>query len=189
MLASSGTAPTWTTGQVGGALSFDGANDHVNVGVRPSLTTPLGLTVVAWIRPSTYSMKNVNGGIIINNEGMYEISVSTAGIDYAVANTTPGWSGYWLRSGYLPPLNQWTHIAWSYNSATGQYVLYANGAVVDTEVGSGVITDYLTSLNEFWIGGRQEGWEQWFPGALDEIRIYNRALSLGEVQILYDATR
>lgn len=107
------------------ALYFDGVNDYVNVGVKLSLELSTNLTIEAWIKPQ--KQIQVNGGIIVNREGEYEVAVWDDGtIRWAFANSNPGWN--WINTGYVVTTDQWTHIAVSYEN--GLIKTYANGYLV-----------------------------------------------------------
>jgi RHS repeat-associated protein len=164
--------PTWTTGRVNGALSFNGAGSYVQVGAPPSLVMSTAMTISAWINPT-------GDGIIVNKEDEYEVAVLSGHLQWAIANSNPGWA--WIDTGYIPPLNQWAHIAVTYDS--GLVKTYANGVLVHTYAGAGTIGDVDPALNDFRIGGRQ-CCVQYFSGSIDEVRIYNRALSATEIQSL-----
>jgi len=81
----------------------------------------------------------------------------------------------------VAPLNQWTHVAVTYSNGTIK--TYANGSLVHTHNGSGTIGDAITGQNDFRIGGRQVI-SQHFQGRIDEVRVYNRAVSGDEVAVL-----
>ncbi|HKV37136.1 MAG TPA: LamG domain-containing protein, partial [Pyrinomonadaceae bacterium] len=116
--------------------------------------------------------------IIINKEGEYEIARFPDGtIRSAFANTSPGWN--WIFTGpAVAPLNQWTHVAVVYES--GIVKTYINGVLTHTHNGTGAIGDIDTTRNEFRIGGRQVV-SQHFQGRIDEVRVYNRAISASEI--------
>jgi len=78
-------------------------------------------------------------------------------------------------SGTALPLNIWTHLAFSYDGATLR--LYINGVQVGTQALTGPIAASTGSLR---IGGNAV-WGEYFKGLIDEVRIYNRALSAGEI--------
>jgi hydrogenase maturation factor HypE len=79
------------------------------------------------------------------------------------------------------PLNAWTHLAATFNGST--LILYVNGVQVGSRAVSGAI---LTSTGALRIGGNSV-WGEFFQGRIDEIRIYNRALTQPEIQT--DMTR
>ena len=173
---------TFAAGMAGQSFSFDGGDDYLQVGARPELVMTNTLTVDAWIYPTgTGSMPY--GGIIVNKEGEYEIGRYPDGsIQWAFANAVPGW--IWINTGYIAPQDQWTHIALVYDA--GVIRTYANGALVHTYAGSGSIGDVQPIENDFRIGGRQDG-IQYFSGLIDEVEIFNRALSAAEIQSIYSA--
>jgi hypothetical protein len=74
------------------------------------------------------------------------------------------------------PLNQWTHLVATYGG--GELRLYANGVLVGSQKLTGTIG---VSGRQLSLGGNTV-WNEWFTGGLDEVRIYNRALNLVEVQ-------
>src|SRR5262249_28123429 len=74
------------------------------------------------------------------------------------------------------PLNTWSHIATTYDGTTIR--LYVNGALVRSRSAAGTI---MTTTNPLRIGGNAIR-SEWFDGRIDEVRIYNRALSGGEIQ-------
>ena len=74
------------------------------------------------------------------------------------------------------PLNAWTHLAVTYDGAMLR--LYVNG----TQVGSQAMTgSMVTSTGALRVGGNSV-WGEFFQGQIDEIRIYNRALTQAQVQ-------
>lgn len=173
--------PTWTTGRVNSALSFDGSNDYVQVGAQAGLEMSDTLTISAWIFPTGAGSDNTLGGVIVNKEGEYQLARYADGtIRWALANTDPGWT--WVNTGSSAQLNQWTHVAFVYNKGTAR--TYINGSVVHTYNGSGAIVDNIHAAeDDFRIGGRQI-WNQHFQGKIDEVRVYNRGLAATEVKTL-----
>jgi len=75
------------------------------------------------------------------------------------------------------PLNAWTHLATTYDGATVR--LYVNGLQVASAAQTGSIA---TTTNLLQIGGSPALGAQYFSGRIDEVRIYNRALSAAEIQ-------
>ena len=68
------------------------------------------------------------------------------------------------------PANQWSHLAFTYNGATMR--LYVNGVEVadQPQTGDGVTAN---RVEDRW----QPVWGEWFAGLIDEVRVYNRALT------------
>jgi uncharacterized repeat protein (TIGR01451 family) len=169
----------WAVGRNGASLAFDGIDDYVQVGAQPQLTVSNGLTISTWLYPTGTSSAGL--GVILNKEGEYEIARFNDGtIQWAVANSVPGWN--FINTGFVAPLNQWTHIALTYDRGTVK--TYANGQLVHTYSGSGAIGDVATSQNDLRIGGRQ-CCAQFFQGRLDEVRVYNQTLDAAAVKQLW----
>ena len=73
------------------------------------------------------------------------------------------------------PLNTWTHLAATYSS--GALRIYVNGVLVSTQAGTGSIASSTLPLR---IGGNTI-WGEYFAGRIDEVKIYNRVLSVTEI--------
>jgi hypothetical protein len=74
------------------------------------------------------------------------------------------------------PLNAWTHLTATFDNTTLR--LFVNGVQVGTRAVAGPI---LTSTGVLHIGGNSI-WGEFFQGRIDDLRIYNRALSTAEIQ-------
>ena len=90
------------------------------------------------------------------------------------ANVFAGGANRWATGAVLP-LSTWTHVAGTYNGTTIR--LYVNGVQVGTSAFTGVIG---TSTGALRIGGNSL-WGEFFQGQIDEVRIYNRALTAAEL--------
>jgi hypothetical protein len=135
-----------------------------------------------WIYPTGPGTYPTFGGIIISKENEYEITRATDGsIQWAFANSSPGWN--FINSGAITPLNQWSHVAVVYSN--GIVITYLNGVLANTYNGSGSIGK-AGSPNDFRIGGRS-AFSQFFQGLIDEVTIYNRALTPGEISSAFEA--
>ena len=74
------------------------------------------------------------------------------------------------------PLNTWTHLATTYDGSALR--LYVNGTQVATLAATGSI---VTSTGALKLGGNAL-WGEWYSGLIDELRVYNRALTPAEIQ-------
>jgi hypothetical protein len=165
---------TWNaSGRYGSALSFDGVNDWVTVNDSNSLDLTNGMTLEAWVRPTTLSgwrtaiMKEASTGLTY---GLYAHDNMPWPATYV--HTTIDWSA----SGTSPiTLNEWTHLAAAYDGATLR--LHVNGVEVASRAVSGNITASSLPLR---IGGNAP-WGEYFQGMIDDVRVYRRALSPSEI--------
>jgi len=175
-IAASGTITRnlTTTGQ---AITLDGSAQSVQ-STATALKVNTALTAEAWIFPTS----NTGNQVILNREGEYELGRFSDGtIRWALANSNPGWN--WQSTGFVAPLNQWTHIALTYSSIfIGSVRVYANGNLVDTYLGSGVIGDADTANNAFRIGFRQALSNTPFVGRIDDVRIWNVTRTQAQIQ-------
>jgi hypothetical protein len=170
--------PRVAGGKVGRAVSFNGFGQFVNAGPGSGLTMSGALSMSAWIFPTGPG----TGGMIINKEGEYEITrFGDQQIWFALANSGPGWN--WVPTGIFAPDNVWTHVALTYSASGGQINAYANGNPAFSIAGSGAIGDVDPFFNDLRVAGRQSGTQD-FQGVIDEVRVYNRALSGPEVGVL-----
>lgn len=177
---------TFAAGRFGQAFSFDGVNDYVQIGARANLVMTNALTLEAWIFPTGPGSAPGEGGVIINKEGEYEfVRFPNGTIQWAIANPNNQWP-VWNNTGFVAPLNQWSHVALVYNN--GIVTFYGNGnASQPINNGIGNIGDTTTALNDFRIGGRQYNdfnYTQYFAGRIDEVGVFNRALSASEIRAL-----
>ena len=167
---------TWADGKAGKALSFDGVDDYVSVPDSASLDITNEITIEAWIMKPDYT-----NGWILNKESSYNLEI--AGGDNSIEcnlkeQDGPGHTFFF--GGNFPP-NVWTHVAMTYD---GNFLkAYLNG----DELGRRSLTITIeTSTSDLLIGRRLLGTPNYFKGIIDEVRVYNRALS--EEEIIFIAT-
>ncbi|MBW8001314.1 MAG: hypothetical protein FVQ80_04760 [Planctomycetes bacterium] len=175
----------WTTGQVGGALDFDGVNDYVSLGNPANLNFTGQITISVWIRPDLIpddpSVLNIVAHgfagsptkevyLRINN-GMYQIGSYIEG------------SLNILSYYNIPAVDDgnWVHLVGLHDGS--KWMLYRNGVEVSsttTEPGA------VTVDGDWAIGARGTGTGRFFDGKIDDVRIYDRPLSGLEIEQIYD---
>ena len=174
------TAATWSTqGRFGNALTFNGTNAWVTVAPTALLNLTTGMTLEAWVLPTAHSA-NWNNVVVkerANGETYNLYSNINTGVPaaYVVRAAAPG-TPLDARGTAPLPLNVWSHLAATYDGATLR--LFVNGAQVGSRAVTGAL---LTSTGVLRIGGNSM-WGEFFQGTLDEIRVYNRALTTAEIQ-------
>jgi Concanavalin A-like lectin/glucanases superfamily len=162
---------SWTTsGRYGNAISFNGTNAYVNVPNSSSLQLTTAMTLEAWINASvrTGVWRDV---IYKGNDNYYLEGDSTSSKPVTGGKNI----GDLFGTGALAT-NTWIHVAGTYDGATVR--LYVNGVQVSSRAQTGTM---VVSTNALQIGG-DSIYGQYFPGKIDEIRIYNRTLSAAEIQ-------
>jgi fibronectin type 3 domain-containing protein len=173
---------TWTTGKYGGALRFNGSNNYIDLANPTSLRLTGSMTLSAWI----LAMANPpdDGQIIAksNSSAGWQLKTSpdTGPHTFGIAISASSNSHVQRYSNTVRALNTWYHVAGVYNATARTLDIYVNG-VLDDGVLSGTVpaSQYNSSVNTN-IGRRSGGF--YFNGIIDEVRIYNRALSQTEIQ-------
>ena len=173
-----------TTGKAGEALDFDGTDDHVDCGDGASLNITNSITVEFWINPRNGA---VNGHVVSKGQwGAGGYWVQHGG---ALANETNFIYFYAqnvYQGGIAPKdtttVNTWQHIVVTYDGASIK--AYKDGVLVNSEVANDIIKP---SSRKLMIGKYAAANLNYFNGILDEIRLYNRALTAAEVQQNYSA--
>jgi len=165
-------------GYFSGGLAFNGAS-YVTIPSSASLTLTTAMTLEAWVLPtttprkrSTVIMKEQPGAFVYS---LYASSPTRRPFVYinTEANTSGerGVGGSWaLRR------NGWSYFAGTYDGVTLK--IYVDGTLVSSQAVAGAIR---TSTGPVRIGGNSV-WGEYFQGRIDEVRIYNRALSPAEIQ-------
>src|SRR3990170_2011523 len=169
---------TYATGKVGQAFSFDGAADYVNVPHSAGLDVTTALTLDAWIKPA--GAGTGNGIIIMKNPLKYALVwfPDTQKITFSL--DIGGWADH-VSNSSAPP-DQWTHIAGTYDGSSVK--IYING-VLDAEFPKiGLIA---TSTGDLTIGWRTDAPDVSYNGLIDEVEIFNRALSAEEIAAIANA--
>ena len=167
------TGATWTTaGKYGNALVFNGTSALVTVPNAASLQLTTGMTLEAWVNPSvvTAAWRDV----IYKGNDSYYLEATSTNASLPGAGGTFGASP--LYGAAALAANTWTHLAVTYDRVTLR--LYVNGVQVSSLAATGAIE---TSTDPLQIGG-DSIYGQYFQGAIDEVRVYNRALSPTEIQ-------
>jgi hypothetical protein len=169
------TGATWaTSGKTGGALSFNGTSNYVQVADSNSLDLTTGMTLEAWVNPSalgtswrTLLFKAQGAGMVYS---LYANQDTTRPIAQVGINGEKDVIGTAAL-----PLNTWSHLAATYDGSALR--LYVNGTLAATTAVTGNIP---VSTGVLRLGGNAV-WGEWYGGLLDDVRVYNRALSASEI--------
>ncbi|MCK4733587.1 MAG: PKD domain-containing protein, partial [Methanophagales archaeon] len=165
------SAAAWVDGKIGKALQFDGVDDCVNCGNDSSFDFTSAITIEAWIKTS--GSEGWQEIVDKYHTGWY-LDINSGGhLSFRVVDSN-------LNSQSLLPLNDWVHIAATYKS--GERKVYLNGKVdnQDSQTGSIGTNKYVVSM-----GSRMGQTNAAFKGAVDEVKIYNIALSAEEISAHY----
>ena len=163
--------PTWIDGKFDKALEFDGTLDRV---LAPNIDSDT-ITISAWIKQD----RSVNF-YIVEVAPSYVLRIDTTGAArFLRRDTTLTWISADSAADAVPE-DVWTHVA---AVDDGTFLrIYVNGQEVDTTDRSGLIWQAGLSQIEFVYSS---WWNTYSIGGLDEVHIYNRGLSAGEIKQLY----
>jgi sugar lactone lactonase YvrE len=184
----------FTSGEVGQAFSFDGASGSISIPASSSLNvgSGAGFTIEGWVKPSDLSTP---GPLLEWNNGAgglgthFWINVPTAiggngpGSLFANIVDNGGINHVLSTASNVLFAGTFNHVAVTYDKGSGTTTLFLNGAVVAVQ-NAGVFTPQ-TAYNV--ILGHRASTSYYFKGALDEMSVYNVALSSSEVQSIYNA--
>ena len=189
---------TRTSGQVGGALSFDGSNDYVEV-VDPadeSLDFGSGNFTISL----RFRTADTNGELVDKSGGNKGRSIGYSIYIGTYATMNDGEIGWRVADGTSRDLiktdntyndGSWHHLA-AVRTGTGSANLniYVDGADVSTsslldEGAVGISNSYDLSIGAKYDGGDTNVWENFLNGVINDVRIYERALSVEEIAQLW----
>ena len=170
---------TWTTGHVDGALEFNSSADSVTVPDAAELSITDELTITAWIDKDGLSgydpavTKATTGSDLNYLLGTWEDEVV-----FGFSTATDNWQGYYTSGANLST-GTWYHIAATYDNAGNAVRIYLDGmqifsttTTLEPVTNSGPVRLGRSAVNEYW------------PGRLDDVRIYDQVLSDAEIATL-----
>ncbi|HEY4514639.1 MAG TPA: LamG-like jellyroll fold domain-containing protein [Candidatus Paceibacterota bacterium] len=173
--SSDGTA--YGASWIDGALSFNGSGNYVQIPDSPALNPTTAVTVSMWIKPATI------GGIALSKGGQYRLiagDVSPTKLSARLNTTSTGWGVGGVSGNSDLTINNWQHVALTYDGSSRK--IYYNGNL-DTEIAdSGTIFDaYANYISYLYFGDYTIGSTYSYKGLIDDVKIYNRALSASEL--------
>jgi hypothetical protein len=166
---------TFVAGKYDQALSFDGKDDYVSAPVNINPEAMPQVTLAVWVRTNKASPIQT---VISHDDGYYDRAIV---IDRRGGGT--GWSAFSGDGGVLgyhpSQVGQWTFIAAVYDQDNGTVKLFVDGSIYD---GNGICTtgwDYIHI-------GENPAFAEFFSGEIDEVKIYDYALSADELRSLHE---
>jgi hypothetical protein len=182
----------YTNGEVGQGFYITNANVYVDVPASSALNvgTGNGFTIEMWINPTDVSVQHPLAEWGTGDQGSGHLGpllwISVGGPGNLLANildTSTASHVFYSASG-LVQTNVFQHVALTYDKTTGNAIMYYNGAIA-ASANLGVFIPETTA-GDLLFGHRMVTGET-FPGVLDEISLYNRALSSNEIAAIYNA--
>jgi len=161
------------------SLIFDGSDEYLNCGDDTSLDITDDITMMAWVKPASAGQ---NAHIIGRDDGtnrnyVLYVNSNIYIFDYFVSDTAQR-----VASTTADTANVWVHLACTRDKTTGKNIIYVNGVAEDTDTDSTAAID--NDDVQFSIGARDIGTSP-FSGNIDEVSIWNTALSANAVSQIY----
>jgi hypothetical protein len=177
------TGNQWTNGISGPAGNFNGSTNLVSVPNTTQLTILSPVAVAAWVNPTVNSGRATDSTIISKQDADTTVTFwlrlrgnSDGKIRFVIKTDTNGVNGTTVI-----PINKWSHIVGTYDGAIVN--IYFNGVLNGK---STISVSALSSTNPLSIGAKANGGGDFFPGAINDVGVWNRILTASEVTQLYN---
>jgi hypothetical protein len=178
------TDAEWADGKFGKCLSFNGTSAFVEIPYNDDFNITDGITLAAWIKIDHLPLSPPYRGIINAKKSAYG--------PYLLQTSTFGGKNIYEFSFYIgaawdnnisatEEVTDWVHLVGTYDAKTS--LLYVNGKLDATKQFGGNITD--NTKEGVVIGHFYANAGRWFHGLIDEVAIYNRAITADEVKTLF----
>ncbi|MEM6448676.1 MAG: LamG-like jellyroll fold domain-containing protein, partial [Cyanobacteria bacterium P01_D01_bin.105] len=169
---------SWTAGKLGNAVQLDGNSGRVLVQDSAELNITHQLTLSAWVKADQFTKWT---GIITKgtNSAPYSLMIMDDGAIQFESNYGQADKGMWKSHGQLTA-NEWHHVAATYDGEALRF--YIDGQLDSNVVYTDI--DFAINNEDLIVGAQLPGGDEYFDGALDDVRVYNRALSNVEVNAL-----
>jgi Ca2+-binding RTX toxin-like protein len=175
----------------GNALRFDGVDDWVTITdtTASKLDLTNGMTLEAWVNPTAMSgwetilmkERGIQGEGLLSyalyaHDGAPQAGGTARPSGYVRVNPVASTTDTAVRGTAALTLNTWTHIAVTYDGANLRF--YVNGVLRGTTARTGNIASNNGAVR---IGGNNSSLQEFFRGLIDDVRIYNRALTAAQI--------
>jgi hypothetical protein len=172
------SCPTATVGTRGGALKFDGVTQLVTASPAPAMNATSSFTVAAWVRMD--EPRSEGFGCVFAKR--YQ---DTTLDSWQFCSFLDRWRLGTLTTQIIGPavaVGTWQHFAVTWDMTTTEMQLYVDGTAYDVPKA----TDVHVDSGQLIIGADVDGSTPiaLFPGAIDDVRVYNRALAATELEAL-----
>jgi hypothetical protein len=167
------TGDPWTAGQVGGALSFDGQNDHVTTLTADDFSG--ARTIAGWIKRDDIS--RVEYFIDHSGHDFLVALSSTNQIIFCPNYNSGAGAGAILTVTNISWDTEWHHVAVTANDTTNELEVFFDGISKGTASPSWS----APTVNDYILGKKGDHNEYYFKGSMDEVAIWDRVISGDEV--------
>ncbi|MDP3724574.1 MAG: DUF2341 domain-containing protein, partial [bacterium] len=175
------TSTNWTTGQISNAGALNGTNEYIEVPNNNSFNVS-SLTMSAWIRVAAFPSTGEYPSIISRHNGGptnagYTLQISGTSGEAQKIRVAIGDGDFQAAvSSTNVAANVWYHVAGTFDGTT--MTIFVNGVSENTATNG--LTNYSNVLQVGYSPGNISG-DDYFNGLIDDVKIYNRALSANEI--------
>lgn len=180
--------PTRVTGKIGRGLNFNGVNNYVTISVFSQPTS--AITMSAWANFAVAPTGPLTPTIVSNNEA------GGVGIQANISSSNRVETYFHINGAYVNAgetfssnmtINVWYFITATFDGANTRY--YRNAVLKETVNRTGTLSTTAFPMTIGYNPGAIFLQNNLFNGKIDDVRIYNRALSTREIQIIYNSTK
>ncbi|MCP3682294.1 MAG: hypothetical protein GY861_06350 [bacterium] len=173
----------WTDGQFGSSGRFDGINDYVNAGNEPEYPVATqNFTIEGWYKTDG-NLVDSYGLLFGRYNGFNGYMTSFEPDGRVVVTIKTDTDTYQVKSAPIFNDNQWHHVAYVHDAARKRAYIHLDGGTPSAVFYTGTPVDCACPFN---IGGI--AYNNSFNGSIDEVKVWNRALSQEEIEASYDAS-
>jgi hypothetical protein len=184
-------SPVWTTGKFSYALSFTGSPQTASTTLAfPTSSGSLSVWVYPtsyynWISPAGWKLSGTNQGDVLIDEGGGGGSGQWRAV-FSPNNTSgPGESDAVGKGTIVQNVWQQVMMSWSLSGSTYTISLYVNGVLQNTATWTGTLGS--AGMGHLHFGSSGDYPDNYFLGKVDDVRVYNYALSASQAQALYQS--
>jgi subtilisin-like proprotein convertase family protein len=181
---------TYTAGEVGQAFGFNGSSSYVALPASPELNNigvnGSGFTIEGWIKAPNTAF---NTGPILEWD-----SATVDGVQFWVQaneqlyaniwDTSRNFHNFWTATGVLNP-NAFQHVALTYDKLSGNAIIYVNGGVSASKNIGNITPQTSYAFPRIGLRNANNIGVAYFTGLVDELSVYERALSPSEIEAIY----
>jgi hypothetical protein len=175
--------PVWqpTGGKIGGALKFDGIDDYVQLPIGSTINALTDSTFTTWVNWSGVGVwtRVFDFGSGTNSYMFLTPRTDTGFMRFAITNA--GNTAEDMTTAPQVLATGWHHVAVTIDAASKSHLLYLDGQVVATKTSARYTPSSLGNTTQNWLGRAQYVADPYFNGSLDDLRIYNCALTASEI--------
>ncbi|MBI2675044.1 MAG: LamG domain-containing protein [Candidatus Aenigmarchaeota archaeon] len=176
---STSNCPTWVTGKKSNGMQFDGVDEYIDILPSSSLDLVSKISIETWVNHTVSASQFIVSKRISGSDDAYELATCTSPVGEACFAVFIGNVRKFVESDEALSLNTWHHIVGTYDSINLK--IYVDGVLKNTVPQTGNIDTTTDPVRIGWGYDNSYAWK----GVIDNVRIWNRALTADEVASLY----